>query len=65
MTNKIEVGDKVIVGSLTLTVKRISSENVRTVRAGTIEMRKLYFLESHAPMYEYEVKNWIKADGRS
>lgn len=63
MNEKIDVGCKVILGNLTLTVKRIYTQNVKTVRAGVVSLRKLYFLENHSPIYDYEVNRWIDLKG--
>lgn len=63
MNEKIDVGCKVILGNLTLTVKRIYTQNVKTVRAGVVALRKLYFLENHSPIYDYEVNHWIDLKG--
>lgn len=63
MSEKIDVGHKVILGNLTLTVKRVSEENIKTVRAGIITIRKLYFLENHSPVFDYEVNRWIDLKG--
>lgn len=59
----IENGDKVLVGNLKLTVKNIREFPVKTIRSGIVTYRKLYFLESHAPMWEYDIHTYYKPNG--
>lgn len=60
MDLEISVGDKVEIGGNWYTVKLIREEQVRTIRAGTLSVYKLYFKEPHAPIYWHEVTNWKK-----
>lgn len=57
---EIEVGDLVQFDTNWYTVKRIREEYIKTIKAGTIVYKRLYFKEPHSPIYFHEVKNWKK-----
>ena len=57
---EIEVGDQVEFDTNWYTVKRIREEQIKTIKAGTIIYKRLYFKEPHAPVYFHEVQNWRK-----
>lgn len=54
MALDIQIGDEVLVGSLFYKVKKISEENVKTLRKGTLTFYKLY-LDAHTPVYSHSV----------
>lgn len=62
MTEKleIEVGDLVKFDTNWYTVKRIREEYIKTIKAGTIVYKRLYFKEPHSPIYFHEVQTWKK-----
>ena len=54
----IKIGDQVQNGKLWLTVRKIMTQDVKSLSKGTIIYHRLYFTEPHAPIWSYEVKQF-------
>lgn len=59
---EIHVGDQVKLDGGWYTVKKIREENVKTVKAGTLIFKRLYFKEPHSPAWFHEIKLWRKGN---
>lgn len=63
---EIKVGDSVTFdGYNWFEVTKIVTEDVKTRKKGSIVFTKLYFGESHQPMYSYNVKDVKVSDQNS